>query len=109
MNDAALDLGSVHGDGAVVNLGGELGVVAEHRGDVVHVVLGLDEPFAGVECLSPGELGTVPLEGIGDPVEQRPTLGGRGGRPRPGVEGLSGCCDSRFGVCGRALIDGGDQ
>jgi hypothetical protein len=76
VNDAALDVGTVDVDGAVVVFCGELGVVAEDRGDVGKVVLGLDQAFSRVKRLGAGELVAVSFEGVCDSVEQGTALSG---------------------------------
>ncbi len=109
MHDAALDIGSVDVDVAIVVLGRELGVVAEHSRDVGEVVFSLDQAFSGIERLSASELVAVSFEGVRHSVEQRAALGWRGRSPWPVIERRAGGLDRRLGVFTRALIDSGDQ
>jgi hypothetical protein len=85
---------------------GDATVVAEAGGDVVHVVLALDQPLAGVERLRPGEFLAVPLDQVRDAAQQRTALASRGRRPRSPVERAARRGDSGQGVLPRALSHG---
>jgi hypothetical protein len=109
VHDAALDIGSVDVDVAIVVLGRELGVVAEHSRDVGEVVFSLDQAFSGVQRLSASELVAVSLKGVRHSVEQRAPLGRMRRSPWPVIERRAGGLDRRLGVFARALLDSGDQ
>src|SRR5690242_13772105 len=84
---------------------GHPGVVAEHRGGVVHVGPGLVQRLTGVQALGVRQLLAVPLEQVGDLGEQRGPLGHGGPAPRP-VERLPGRRHGGFDVGGARLGQG---
>ena len=83
----------------------ELGVVAEHRRDVVDVDPALGQRLSGVPGLQPRQRLLVALQQIGDPVEQRGALGDGGGRPCAVVERRARRGDGVACVLGGGLVD----
>ena len=83
----------------------DAGVVAEARRDVVHVVLGFDEPLAGVERLGAGEILAVAVDQVGGAQQHVRPFAFRRARPRARVEGLARRGDRGVGVLGGCLGD----
>jgi len=88
---------------------GDARVVEEAAGDVLDVVLALDQPLPGVEGLGLRVLLLVPQQQVGDPAEHRPALDLGGARPGPLVEGSAGGCDGALGVDPACLAHARDQ
>ena len=94
---------------AVGLLAGELGVVAEDLRDVGHVPAALAHGLAGVLGLLDGERLEVAVDEVGDAIEQRGALGGRGARPVGRVEGAAGRGDGLLHLRVRGDVDLGDD
>ncbi len=78
-------------------------VVAQARHDVVHVVLGFDDPLAGVERLGAHEILAVAVDQIGGAPQHVCPFAFRRPRPRSRVEGLTRRGDRGMGVLGGCL------
>lgn len=89
--------------------GGRPPEVAEAVGDVVDVVLALDEPLARVERLGAGERVLVPQEEVGDAQQQVTAVRGRCRGPGALVEGAARGGDRLDGVLAARLVDDADQ
>ena len=87
---------------------GDLPEVAEARGDVVHVALGLDQALAGVLRLGAGELVLALGEPVGDAQQEVPALPGRDVGPLAALEGGAGGEDRALDVLGPRLGDDAD-
>ena len=109
VDDAADGVGSAGVDHPTGVGAGDPAVVAETADDVVDVVLGLDQPLAGVQRLGGRVDVAVPGEQVGHPQQQRAALALRGGGPVAGVERPAGGGDRGGGVAGVALDHRGDQ
>ena len=84
-------------------------VVAQARHDIVHVVLGFDDPLAGVERLGADEVLAVAVDQIGGAPQHVRPLAFRRMRPRARVEGFARRGDRGMGVLGGCLGGCGDQ
>jgi hypothetical protein len=82
---------------------GQVGVVAEDPDHVVHVGDALAEGLAGVQGLGAGDVVPVPQQQVGDRVQHRATLGGRGAGPGAAIEGGPRGLHGSQGVLGVGL------
>jgi hypothetical protein len=78
-------------------------VVAQARHDIVHVVLGFDDPLAGVERLSADEILAVAVDQIGGAPQHAGPFAFRRARPLARVERFARRGDRGMGVLGRCL------
>ena len=78
-------------------------VVAQARHDIVHVVLGFDDPLAGVERLGADEILAVAVDQIGGAPQHVRPFAFRRMRPRARVEGFARRGDRGMGVLGGCL------
>ena len=80
---------------------GDLAVVAEAGGDVVHVILGLDQPFARIERLGKRIGGLVPLKEVRDAEHDGTSFDVREPAPRAVVERGPGTGDRPLRILDR--------
>ncbi len=78
-------------------------VIAQARHDIVHVVLGFDDPLAGVERLGADEILAVAVDQIGGAPQHVRPFAFRRIRPRARVEGFARSGDRGMGVLGGCL------
>ena len=96
-------------DVVVEVMSGQLGVVAEHRHDVIDVEQALTRGLARVGALQPAKLSAVSLEQVGDPPEQLAALGSGGAWPWAGVEGAPRGRDGQIYVVAAGPVDPADD
>ena len=78
-------------------------VIAQARHDIVHVVLGFDDPLAGVERLGADEILAVAVDQVGGAPQHVRPFAFRRIRPRARVEGFARSGDRGMGVLGGCL------